>query len=562
LLITATFYLQAAFFDFVYDDFGQIVYNPGIKSWHLALGYFSSHVWAQTGGLALYYRPVFMLWLTANYRLFHLDPLYWHLAAIALHVLSCLLLYLFARRLTGDRWTAVVGALLFGLHPAHIESVAWVSGATDPLLAIFVLGALLCYQQWREAGEASGRCWLAASLFISILAMLTKEVAVVLPGLIFAYEWIFPRTNSPSKNRFLSAIRIAIPYAGVVIGFLVIRARALHRVVPPHASGGLAAVLAWPKLLIFYLAHTLFPYRMSAFYNLVTVRHPGFQNFVWPLILISAGAAGLWYGSQRSRVFAFLTAWGILMLIPILNVTLLYNVENVHDRYLYLPSVAFCIMLASLLGRLKEIHGTRSAWVVLSVIAAGYGVLTISESRYWRNDFILAQRGINVSPGHPLAPQVLGNAYIRQAKPEEAIPYLLDGVTAQPDNVDTLRSLGLCYSQINALPLAEEYLAKALAINPADSQSHAFLGMVRFRQGRLNEAEAEIRRSIALRSAQAGVLLAHYYLGEVLYAKGDVQGALREYQAELLNDSLSDPAAAPAMVRVEQIEKQFRARIQ
>src|SRR5579871_3027723 len=84
LLGTAVVYAQSALFEFVYDDLGQIVYNPQIKSWALGLTYFKSHVWAQSSGIALYYRPAFMLWLTANYKLFGLNPLYWHLGVIGL----------------------------------------------------------------------------------------------------------------------------------------------------------------------------------------------------------------------------------------------------------------------------------------------------------------------------------------------------------------------------------------------------------------------------------------------------------------------------------------------
>ena len=134
LLITTAVYLQAVFFDFVYDDFAQIVYNPRIKSWHLALSYFTSHIWVQTGSLALYYRPVFMLWLRANHALFGLDPLWWHILVIVLHLGACCLLYIFSRRLTQDRWVSVVAVTLFGLHPIHIEGVVWVSGATEPLI--------------------------------------------------------------------------------------------------------------------------------------------------------------------------------------------------------------------------------------------------------------------------------------------------------------------------------------------------------------------------------------------------------------------------------------------
>src|SRR5262245_27804165 len=466
LLVTTAAYLQTTFFEFAYDDLPQIVYNPRIKSWDFALGYFTSHVWAQIGGLAVYYRPVFMLWLRANHALFGLNPLYWHLATLTLHLLFCLLLYFFSCRLTGDRWVAIVTVLLFGLHPAHVEDVAWISGAAESLLAILLLGCLLCYLKHQDCGDTKMDSWQAASLLLALLAMLAKETALVLPFLIFSYEWIFGKRGVSQRARLLLAVRAATPYALILVIYLILRTFALQRLFPPHTTATLGSVLlAWPKVILFYAQHTLFPSRLSVFYKLITVAHPGMRNFVLPLIVMCAGAAVLWYGSRRSRVFAFLGAWGFIMLIPILNVTLLYNPENVHDRYLYLPSAAFCIMLASLLARLKEVDATRTAMAALVVIAVGYGLVTVRESRYWRNDAVLAEHGIAVSPDHPLAPQVLGNAYIREGRIAEAIPYLWDSLKVQPDNVSTLCSLGNCYAEMNALPLAEECLTKAIALN-------------------------------------------------------------------------------------------------
>ena len=92
------------------------------------------------------------------------------------------------------------------------------------------------------------------------------------------------------------------------------------------------------------------------FYNLISVTRIGLWNFVVPLVLVLAGAASLYYVSKRSRLWAFLSAWCAIMLIPVLNVTFWNNVENAHDRYLYLPSVAICAMLALGLARLKRVH--------------------------------------------------------------------------------------------------------------------------------------------------------------------------------------------------------------
>lgn len=559
LLVTAGVYVQAVFFEFVYDDFGQIVYNPQIKSWTLAMSYFKSHVWAQSSNIALYYRPVFMLWLTANYKLFGLNPLYWHLAAIGLHLFCCILMYFFVLRLTQDRWVAVFAVLLFGLHPAHVESVAWISGATEPLLGVLLLGCLLCYLKERDSGKIEAYGWQAASLVLASLAVLAKETALIIPALIFSYEWIFHQRGVFGKARLWSSVRAATPYIVISVLFLVARTLALKSLTPAHTKAGLRSVLlAWPQVVTFYGAHGLFPVRLSVFYNLLTVTHPGLGNFILPVVVLLAVAAILCYASWRSPVWAFLSVWCAIMLVPILNVTLWNNAENVHDRYLYLPSIAVCVMVASLRSWHKHLRYTGAATTALIAIATAYGCVTVLQLHYWQNDYILGQRGVEVSPGHPIAPQLVGNALIRERRIIEAVPYLVDALNAQPNNVDTLCSVAFCYSEMNALPLAEESVTKAVALDPTEPRAHLLLGIVRFKQKLFDEAEAEIRRGIELQRVSTGVMVFHYYLGNVLYAKGDVQGAIREYRLELRNDPTIDPAAATAQARIDQLEEQVR----
>jgi hypothetical protein len=553
LLCAAGVYAQAVFFQFVYDDLGQILYNPLIKSWPLALSYFKTHVWAQTSSISLYYRPAFMLWLTANYRLFGPNPVYWHLALIGLHILCCVLVYLFVWRLTKDKWITTVASLLFALHPAHVESVAWISGATDPLLAVLFLGSLLFYIKHRDSGRLTGG-WHWASLLLAALAVFTKEAAIILPIVIFSHRWIFPQDGVSGKKRLFTASHAAIPYVLISLLFIISRTLALNSLTPSTRAGLRSSIAAWPQVIAFYTAHGVFPIRLSVFYNLVSVTQLGLINFVLPLTGVVAGGAALYYASKRSRLWAFLSAWCGIMLIPMLNVTFWNNSENVHDRYLYLPSVAICVMLALGLSRLKRVH-VAAPNAAMFALAIAYASITTTESPYWQNEETLAQRGLSVSPGHPIASQVEGNFLIREQRASDAIPYLIDSISAQPENVVSLCSLAFCYSEVNALSLAEEMIARAIKKDPAEPRAHLLLGIVRSKQKRLDEAESEIRRGLALQRVSTGIMMYHYYLGNILDAKGDIQGAIREYRLEVDNDLAIDPAAAKALARMDEIEK-------
>ena len=126
LFATAVTYLRTITYGFVFDDLIQIEMNPSIQSWRHWHTFFTGDVWSFGRSLVPgnYYRPVFLLWLTANFSVFKLTPGWWHLAIVAAHLVATALVYSFASRLLRNRPTGALAALLFGVHPLHIESVA------------------------------------------------------------------------------------------------------------------------------------------------------------------------------------------------------------------------------------------------------------------------------------------------------------------------------------------------------------------------------------------------------------------------------------------------------
>src|SRR5512140_284964 len=145
LLAAGTFllYCGTLAFKFVYDDRMQILENVSITRWSYAPQYFTKNVWALIDPhiLANYYRPLFLLWLRINYALFGLNPTGWHFLSVGLHVVAVLQVFWLGRRLLKSEWAAASAGALFAAHPVHIESVTWISGVTDPMLAVFMLAS-------------------------------------------------------------------------------------------------------------------------------------------------------------------------------------------------------------------------------------------------------------------------------------------------------------------------------------------------------------------------------------------------------------------------------------
>ncbi len=554
LVLLATFlaYSNTLGFKFVYDDRGQILANVQVHAWRYVPHYFFEGVWnfAYPGIHGNYYRPLFLLFLLLNYKIFGPYAAGWHLVSVAAHMGVTYLVYLLARRLTGGEGTALIAALIFGLHPVHIESVAWISGITDPLLALFLLPAFLCYLNTREQASRR-RLWLAGSLALYGLAMLSKETALILPILIFTFEWLWQDASNQSGLRLVferarTAVLRTVPFVLLTFVYLAVRWQVIeglgHTMVP---LGFWTIVFTWPHLLMFYLWHLIGPFNLSVFYNVAYVRTPGLVPFILPLAGLASVGFLVFLGVRRlartapkdGRLAIFLVSWVLVPFIPLLDLSVLPVGEIAHDRYLYLPSIGFCILLAMALRRIlpgKARFLGLPAWQVAGVVllAMVFGISTAVQDRYWANDLKLYARGVSRTPQNQLARTNLGNAMGEEGRYREALALYQEVLARDPDFWLAIYNAGYTYYRMGKLPEAEKYLKRAIAVNGVDSDEYFYLGLTWLKLGKVNDAERAVRHALKL---QPGGLAYHFALGMILKLKGDIPGALAQFKEELRN---------------------------
>jgi tetratricopeptide (TPR) repeat protein len=573
LVLLATFlaYAGTLRFQFVYDDRGQILANVEVHAWRYLPHYFVERVWsfAYPNIPGNYYRPIFLLFLLINYKIFGPYAAGWHLVTVAAHVGVTYLVYLMVRRLTCDPVTALIAAVVFGVDPVHIESVAWISGVTDPLFALFLMPSFLCYLNWRE-GKPHRRGWLAGSLALYAFAMLSKETALVLPIIIFAYEWIWSDApeNAPWVQRVLARLRgglIAVaPFVTLSLAYLAVRWQVLkglgHVITPLSIS---TIILTWPGLLLFYFRHLVWPFNLSVFYDQPYVRTPGLLSFFLPLAGLLALTFLGWLLVRRlgkkslldQRVAVFACAWILVPFIPLLDLSVLPVGEIAHDRYLYLPSIGFSILLAMALRRIrfgrKKLFGAPALQVtVVTALVLTLGVATAVEDRYWANDVALYTRGVERTPHNKLARTNLGNALGEQGRYPEAIQFYRQVLEQDPHFWLAVYNMGYTFYRMGNLPEAERYFERAIAISGVDSDEYFYLGLTWMKMGRLNDAEDAVRHALQI---QPGGLAYHFALGMILKLKGDIPGALAEFNKELKNF----PGETGAEQQIEAIRTQL-----
>ncbi len=539
-------YAGALRFDFVYDDQGQILNNPWITSIAYLPRYFTSHVWGFANISGSYWRPLFLIWLLIHRLIFGTHPAMWHLDSVLLHVTTTGFVYLLARRLTGDRFVGAIAALIFGLHPALIESVAWISGVTDPLFAVCLVPSFLAFLNWRE--NRSPR-WLGISLALYALALMSKEPAVVLPPLVFAYAWIYADHSFSRRTR--DAIFAVLPYVPVTIVYAIVHLVIEERV---DYSRSLATntrtLLTAPSLLLFYLRTLVFPAVISPHYNFKLVMEFSFGRVVVPALIVLAVATLLYFSCRgdrdRSRLTAFAAAWIILPLLPAFYLKPQGAHDFAHARYLYLSCIGFGIVIALAIRRLRR-WGAQFAIAGVIVVLLALG--TATQQLYWANNMLLFTRGVTVAPDNPTALTGLGVELGKRRRYPEAIQLFQRALAIDPNDWHPNFSLGYTYFLLGRYAEAEPLIARAVALNPwgADPDQFAYLGMVEMKLGDLSKAESAVRQAVRRQPQRENF---RYALALILEQQGRLPEAAQQFKETLvLNPNNADARARLARIQ-------------
>jgi protein O-mannosyl-transferase len=563
-------------FQFVSDDDFQIVNNRFVTSWQYVPRFFTEHAWSHSDPNAQgnYYRPIALLWLFANHLLFGLNPSWWHVTTVLLHLAATTMVYVLIARIVNDRLTAGFAALIFGLHPVHIEAVAWVSGFTEPLLAVLFITAFLFYLNGRQMRNAGlNRGWLALSLISYALALLTKETAIILPVFIAAYEWIFVEETDgvagSERNRIAVSLKFygrtaktalvrVVPFLAMTVVYLVARAIVLKGLSHAARSVSLStAFLTWPSMLWFYIKHLVWPVRLSGFYDTPFVRTPGFYTFIFPTAAVASVVAGLWLSARRStkatrRAIGFAAALMVLPILPLLNLSIFREGELVHDRYLYLPSIGFSMLLAMGIARVRsgqrKLFDQPALQVLAAIVLTGaLGLATALQHVNWASDILLYQHSLSVAPNNNIAANNLANELSRRGLYDDAIAIYQQAAERSPNEWAVVYNLGCNYYLLGKYEEARSHLMRGVEMRPAEPKQYLTLAATLEQLNRLADAERAIRRGLEFQPDGSGF---HFELGDILNAQGRLREALDEFRAEVGYN----PDGAKARARVADIE--------
>jgi protein O-mannosyl-transferase len=545
LLLTAALpYLNALGNGFVYDDHQQILTNPYLRSFHYLRAIFTTSVWSFLGGAAgmtNYYRPLMMFSYLLCFQLFGPSAFAFHLLNLLMHLGVVLLVYHVTARLFRDGNLAALAAFIFALHPVHSESVDWIAALTDIEVSLFFLAAFWFYLGIpRLAGLRPGRQWLGAQIGVLVsmaLALLAKEQALTLPVLVTLFEHFYRDDRNETAVQEKAA-RYAPAWLLVPV-YLALRVHFLGKLAPaPTARPGVSvedAMLSSGALLFQYVGKMLWPARLCAYYVFPvswTALLPQILAGILVLLLVAALFAFWW---RHHRLVSFGLVWFLVTLLPVLNVRWM-PIAAFAERYLYLPSVGFCWVLAWAGLELWRLANDRGrAWRLAlasaaAVLAITTVVRTVIRNRDWHDDVRFYRSALAVSPDAYVMHTDLGKYYWDTGQRELAEKEWRAAAAIQPREAVVLSNLGVLLTAQHRYEEAVSDLKQALQATPEDTVAHVALGMAYDQMGQRDDAEREFQAALRLSPLD---LLAHNQLGQLYFDEGRFADADAQFRASL-----------------------------
>jgi tetratricopeptide (TPR) repeat protein len=510
ILITLAVFSPVAWHDFINLDDDMFVYaNPNMKS---GLS-FKSIRWAFTTPHEVNWIPLTWISHLLDVTLFGMNAGGHHVVNLLLHTASSTLLFLFLRRATGAPWQSAAVALLFALHPLHVESVAWVAERKDVLSAFFGMLTLYAYTRYAEKPDVPR---YLLTLFLFLLGLLSKPMLVTVPVVLLLLDW-WPlgRLHGSAAARVSDYRTTPFRLLAEKIPFFILSlCSSVITYMVQQAEGELAqgytllsragkASIAY----ITYLQKMVWPVKLAVLYPFSKFPPTSTQITLSCLLLmlITASVILLW-----KKAPYLLTGWGwyLVTLLPVIGLIQIGQ-HSVADRYTYIPLIGIFIMVAWGLPQLMSGWNSRNAVLtsLAGVCLVAMIALTSLQLRHWENAFTILTHTIAVTENNWVAQNNLGLLYLGEGRVNEAVFHFRESIKAKPSYVLAHLNLGVAYLTANEFTPALESFRWALQFDPLNPSAHYSRGRIYVIQGDKQRALEEYQALQQAGSSFAPMLL-------------------------------------------------------
>ncbi len=573
-LLTFVTYLASLHNEFIdeWDDALYVTRNPFIRS--LDKAFFR---WAFFEFYAANWHPLTWMSHALDYAVWGLDPLGHHLTNNIFHSLNTFLAVLLIIRLMevvkgrtvnngpsallNERAILIAGGvtgLLFGLHPLHVESVAWVAERKDLLCALFFLLSAKTYIEYTVSpgnksaqGDATApfynnKQYLLALVFF-VLALLSKPMAVSLPLVLLVLDW-YPLQRIDSLKSFQNVVVEKLPlftFSLVTSVLTIVAQRSTETMISVEVIPISTRMFVAAESLIVYLRNMLLPLKLIPFYP-YPQNAPALSlvNLLSIALVIGITIACVVFG-KKQKILASVWAYYCITLLPVLGI-LQAGVQSRADRYMYLPSLGpFFVLglgLACVFAKVNTLQSRRRIiqFVIISVaifVLVSMTYLTVAQIGIWKNSIELWSYVVEEEPQKSFtAYNNLGSAFVKAGQFDKAIVYLDEAIALDPEGYLAYNNRGTLFEKLGLFGKAVEDFDRAIVLNSDYYLSYHNRAVALGKMGQYGRALEDLNRAIVLNQFFAP---AYFARGNVNLRTGDQGLAVSDFRraCELGDDS-------------------------
>ncbi|MDP2886614.1 MAG: tetratricopeptide repeat protein [Ignavibacteria bacterium] len=480
-----------------------------------------------------HYHPLVVISYALEYHFFRLDPWIYHLTNVVFHILNTLLVFWFVRVLRGGMVIPLFAALVFGVHPLHVESVAWVTERKDMLYSFFYLLSLIAYVYYVRSNQKRFYIFAAVAFLCSVLS---KAMAVTLPLALILVDFLLNRRFT--KDVWIE--KVPLFALSFLFGIIVLYATYPVKSAVVGASFGFDNILIAFHGLIFYPWKYLAPFHLSSLYP-----YPGrlgdplpIEFTIAPFVVLVALVL-VAFSLKKTKMVLFSVAFYVVTVAPVIQLTRVGGVIAA-DRFVYIP------ILGLILGTVEGIEWILRKYPggipifrklvigVASVVVIFLSVLTRERTKVWKDSLTLWNDVLQQYTGLAVGYNNRGLAYADQLKFREAIDDYNAGLALESDDWRLLFNRANALRELGAYPQAVAEYNSALSKLPTNADIYYYRGLTYQYLGKMDNAVDDYNQAIKLNPARI----------EAYVNRGSIYAEAKQFDKALtdFNDALKlDP---------------------
>lgn len=489
------------------------------------------------------WHPLTIISHAIDYAIWGLNPWGHHLTSLILHALNTALFFIviiklieYGRSANDAKYLktspnvllpSIITSLIFGIHPIHVESVAWISDRKDLLCTFFFLLSIISFLKYAISANSKRSIFYILSLFFFLLALISKPMAVSLPLVLLILDF-YPLKRLSTKTG-LKNIRLVlvekIPFLFLTIISSLITIYAYHSTGSAHTIETVPLItrtLLVVKAYIFYLVKMILPFNMAPLYpKSLTFEFLGL-TYTEALILFTTITLFCIMSLKKTRLLISVWLFYIITLLPVIGIVQ-SGIPSLADRYIYLPSLGPFLLAGSGLAFIFERYqGKRYRIVIFGILLLSFGLLAktaTNQIAVWHDSLTLWSHQIETYPNSGYkAYDNRGIAYGSLGNYHQAIKDFDRAIELNPNNAVAYSNRGNAYNSLGKRQQALEDLNKAIKLDPQYFKAYNNRGNAYFGLKDYNMAIEDYKQTIKLDSQFAP---AYYNVGRVYLHLGE-----------------------------------------